>query len=49
LTCGITGLVANLLLVLDQLTEPFDETRQDFNWLPDAILGRWLGRGNRFT
>lgn len=37
LTSGITGLLANALLVLDQLTENVGEVRQYFMWLPAAI------------
>ena len=34
---GLTGLVASVLLVLDQLTENVGEVRQYFTWLPAAI------------
>ena len=37
LITGITGFVANVLLVLDQLTENVGEMRQYFMWLPAAI------------
>jgi hypothetical protein len=37
LTSGITGFVADVLLVLDQLTENVGDVRQSFMWLPAAI------------
>jgi hypothetical protein len=37
LASGITGIVADVLLVLDQLTENVGEVRQSFMWLPAAI------------
>jgi hypothetical protein len=37
LICGISGFVADVLLVLDQLTENVGEMRQYFMWLPAAI------------
>jgi hypothetical protein len=37
LTSGITGLLADVLLVLDQLTENVGDVRQHFMWVPAAI------------
>lgn len=37
LTSGISGVAANVLLLLDQLTENVGEARQYFMWLPAAI------------
>jgi hypothetical protein len=37
LTSGISGFVADVLLVLDQLTENVGDVRQYFTWLPAAI------------
>ena len=37
LASGITGIAADVLLVLDQLTENLGEVRQSFMWLPAAI------------
>ena len=37
LTSGITGFVADVLLVLDQLTENVGDVRQYFMWLPATI------------
>src|SRR5215204_4849285 len=37
LASGITGIAADVLLVLDQLTENVGEVRQSFMWLPAAI------------
>jgi hypothetical protein len=37
LACGISGVAANVLLLLDQLTENIGEARQYFIWLPAAI------------
>jgi hypothetical protein len=37
LGCGISGFVADVLLVLDQLTENVGDVRQYFTWLPAAI------------
>ena len=37
LACGISGVAANVLLLLDQLTENVGEARQYFMWLPAAI------------
>jgi hypothetical protein len=39
LTSGITGLLADVLLVLDQLTENVGDVRQHFMWVPAAIAG----------
>jgi hypothetical protein len=37
LTSGITGLLADVLLVVDQLTENVGDVRQYFTWLPAAV------------
>ena len=37
LASGITGIAADVLLVLDQLTENLGAVRQSFMWLPAAI------------
>jgi hypothetical protein len=42
LTSGITGLVADMLLVVDQLPENVGHVHQNFMWLPDAIAGVML-------